>query len=141
MSAGGISGFLKGNQEVSVSRLGSLRPSADFQIAISFHSLFRGDHNRPDSGGFVEPEHLPAPNATTCDREEHPCNPPGLAPQTQDSAPGTGPWPQVEAEFAGFVPCKDLQQLHNSAVERVIKEELEFRLCPGEILIFVPCRC
>lgn len=58
---------------------------------------------------------------------------------TQGSAPGTGH--QVEAEFAGFAPCKDLQQLQDSLAERVIKEELEFKLCPGEILIFVPCRC
>lgn len=120
-----------------MSRVGSVRPSADFQIAISFHSLFKRGHSRPNSEGLVEPEHLqlqiPQPET-----EEH-IPAALLAAQSQDSAPGTGS--QVEAEFAGFVPCKDLHQPHNSIAERVTKELLEFKLCPGETPISAPCRC
>lgn len=117
------------------------RPSADFQIAISFHSLPECDHNRADSGGFVEPEHLPAPDFRGCDRGAHPCKDWHHRPRILLLAQGHSllAWFLVKI-YSNFI-ITDLQQLHNSVAEKVIKEELEFKLCPGEILIFAPCRC
>lgn len=131
-----------GQHDASVRRLG--RQSWCFQQQIPLSNCwlsawsFKMQSEKIWDHWIRELEQL-TPNFTTPDSRAHPCNPPG----SEEFALSKGHRPQVHTRHCLLfvLPCNMLQQLHTVTLERVSKEEFKFRLCPGEFLIFVCCRC